>query len=77
MAGMNETASKWEKMMKVKTFTSALKVFHVKEELEGLDAAVNQFIEEKKVKKIISVSDTTTTDNTGASIGIIRVVAYE
>jgi hypothetical protein len=25
---------------------------------------------------VISISDTTTTDDTGASIGIIRVVAY-
>ena len=64
-------------MARVKTFTIPLKVFHVKEELENLDAQVNQFIEENNVKKIISVSDATTTDNTGASIGIIRVVAYE
>ncbi len=64
-------------MAKVKTFTSPLKVFHVKEELESLDATINQFIEANDVKQIISVNDTTTTDNTGASIGIIRVVAYE
>ena len=64
-------------MAKVKTFTSPLKVFHVKEELENLDAAVNQFIEANNVTKVISVADATTTDNTGASIGIIRVVAYE
>ena len=64
-------------MAKVKTFTSPLKVFHVKEELENLDAAVNQFIEANNVTKVISVTDATTTDNTGASIGIIRVVAYE
>jgi len=64
-------------MVKVKTFTSPLKVFHVKEELENLDVTINRFIEENSVRKIISVNDTTTTDNTGASIGIIRVVAYE
>ena len=64
-------------MAKVKTFTSPLKVFHVKEELENLDAKINQFIENNNVSKIISVTDTTTPDNTGASIGIIRVVAYE
>lgn len=64
-------------MAKVKTFTIPLKVFHVKEELENLDAQINQFIDENNVNKIISVTDTTTTDNTGASIGIIRVVAYE
>ena len=64
-------------MARVKTFTIPLKVFHVKEELENLDAQINQFIDENNVKKIISVTDTTTTDDTGASIGIIRVVAYE
>ena len=64
-------------MAKVKTFTSPLKVFQVKEELENLDAQVNEFIEKNHVTKVISVTDTTTTDNTGASIGIIRVVAYD
>jgi len=37
---------------------------------------VNQFIEENKVQKVISVSDTCTTDDSG-SIGLIRVIAYE
>jgi hypothetical protein len=64
-------------MIKVRTFTSPLKVFHVKEELEALDQRVNQFVEENQVKKIISVSDTCTTDDSGASIGVIRVVSYE
>jgi hypothetical protein len=64
-------------MAKVKTFTNPLQVFQVMEELENLDAQVNQFIEKNNIKKIISVGDTTTTDNSGATIGIIRVVAYE
>ena len=64
-------------MMKIKTFTSPLKVFHVKEELEELDRSVNQFIEKNKITTIVSVSDTTTTDDTGASIGVIRVLAYK
>ena len=64
-------------MANVKTFTSPLKVFHVKEQLENLDAQINQFLENNNVTRVISVTDTTTTDNTGASIGIIRVVAYE
>jgi hypothetical protein len=63
-------------MIKVKTFTSPLKVFHIKEELEQLDQTVNRFLEQNKVQQVISISDTTTTDDTGASIGIIRVVAY-
>ena len=62
--------------MKIKTFTSPLKVFHVKDELEKLDSSVNDFIEKNNITSIISVSDTTTTDDTGASIGIIRVLAY-
>ena len=64
-------------MIKIKTFASPLKVFHVKEQLENLDTMINQFIAENKIEKIISVSDTCTTDDSGASIGIIRVVSYQ
>jgi hypothetical protein len=64
-------------MIKVKTFSSPLKIFHAKEELDNLDQAVNQFIQENNVAKIISVSDTCTTDDRGSTMGIIRVVAYE
>jgi hypothetical protein len=46
-------------------------------ELADLDEQVNKFIREKRIKKVVSVSDTTTTDTTGASIGLIRVLAYE
>ena len=65
------------KMAKVKTFTSEIKIFHTVKEIEDLDQQVNKFIKENKVEKIVSVSDTCTTDNTGASIGIIRVIAYK
>lgn len=64
-------------MIKVKTFASPLKIFHAKKELESLDAMVNQFIEDNKVQKIISVSDAPTSDDNGATIGLIRVIAYE
>ena len=64
-------------MIKVKTFASPLKVFHVKEQLKNLDATINQFITENNIGQIISVSDTCTTDDTGASIGIIRVLSYQ
>ena len=64
-------------MIKVKTFTSPLKIFHVKIELEELDMRVNRFIEENNVNKIYSVSDACTTDENGTTIGIIRVIAYE
>ncbi len=63
--------------MKVKTFASPLKIFHARKELEELDRMVNKFIEANKVRKVISVSDTCTTDDSGATIGLIRVLAYE
>ena len=63
--------------MKVKTFASPLKIFQARKELEELDNMVNKFIEENNVQRIVSVSDACTTDDSGASIGLIRVVAYE
>ena len=64
-------------MAKVKSFTSPLKVFHTMEELANLDKMVNDFLATGEVQKIVSVSDTCVTDNSGAAIGVIRVVAYE
>jgi len=66
-----------KKNWKVKTFTTELKIFQTIKELEILDENVNRFIAENKVKKVVSVNDTTTTDNTGATIGLIRVLSYE
>ncbi len=64
-------------MVKVKTFSSPLKIFQAKNELEELDKRVNRFIEENHYNKIVSVNDACTTDEKGATIGIIRVIAYE
>ena len=64
-------------MIKVKTFANELKIFHTMNELRELDDQVNAFLKENKIKKIVSVSDACTTDNTGATIGVIRVLAYE
>jgi len=64
-------------MIKVKSFTSPLRIFHTKEELDALDGAVNTYIAENNVSKVISVSDAFTTDDQGATIGIVRVIAYE
>ena len=64
-------------MIKIKTFASELQIFHTMNELSQLDKQVSDFISKNAVKKVISVSDTCTTDNTGATIGIIRVLAYE
>jgi hypothetical protein len=66
-----------KKNIKVKTFTTELKEFKAMRELANLDEQVNKFIKEKKVKKVVSVSDAATTDTTGASIGLIRVLVYE
>ena len=63
-------------MVKVKTFTSPLKIFHVHNELVELDKGVNEFLQENKIKKVISVCDTTT-NNDGGTMGIIRVLTYE
>jgi hypothetical protein len=63
--------------MKVKTFAVPLKIFKARKELEELDNMVNKFIAENNVQRIVSVSDACTTDDSGASIGLIRVVAYD
>ena len=64
-------------MIKVKTFGSQLKIFHVKEELQELDNTVNDFIEKNKIERVISVSDATTVNADIGTIGLIRVLAYE
>ena len=66
-----------KKKFKVKTFTNEIKIFQAMKELAELDEKVNRFMAENNVKKVISASDTTTTDNTGATIGLIRVLTYE
>ncbi|MBN2554258.1 MAG: hypothetical protein JXB06_15880 [Spirochaetales bacterium] len=63
--------------MKVKTFTSELKPFHTMRELETLDDQVNAFLKENDIRSVVSVSDTCTADDSGATIGIIRVIAYQ
>ena len=64
-------------MTRVKTFSSEIKIFHTMSELNDLDEEVNRFVEESGAKRIVSVSDTCTTGDTGATIGIIRAIAYE
>ena len=63
-------------MIKVKTFTGEIRVFHTMNELHALDDKVNLFIQENNIKKVISVSDTST-QGEGVSCGIIRVLTYE
>ena len=66
-----------KKSLKVKTFTTELKIFQTMKELDTLDDQVNRFITKNKVKRVVSVSDTSTSDDTGATIGLIRVLTYE
>ena len=64
-------------MVKVKTFTSQLKIFQMMKELADLDNHVNDFITENGIKKVISVSDALSTGTDGETIGVTRVIAYE
>lgn len=64
-------------MIKVKTFTQNLEIMKTINELKTLDEQVNKFLKDENVKKVVSVSDTATTNNAGMTMGIIRVVAYE
>jgi hypothetical protein len=64
-------------MVKVKTFAVPLMIFQARNKLEGLDQQVNQFLEDVQAKCVVAVSDTHTTDDSGATMGLIRVVAYE
>jgi len=66
-----------KKKIKVKTFATEVRIFQTMKELEALDEKVNRFVFQNRVKKVVSVSDTTTTDDTGATIGLIRVLTYE
>jgi len=65
-----------KKNWKVKTFTTELKIFQTIKELETLDERVNRSLL-KQSEKVISVSDTPTTDNSGATIGTDRFYTYE
>ncbi len=62
---------------KVKTFGMEIRPLKTMQELSSLDAMVNDFVAGNGVKRIISVSDSPTTDDKGETIGLVRVVAYE
>ena len=63
-------------MIKVKTFGEPLEVFRAHKELIELDTRVNNFIRENGISKVISVSDSTTSED-GKTIGLIRVLVDE
>lgn len=64
-------------MYKVKTFGTELEVFQVHRELEKLDQQVNEFFARNPGFRLVGVSDTPLTADSGATQGMIRVVAYE
>ena len=64
-------------MIKVKSFTTQLKIFHTRNKLDELDKEVGDFIAAREIRKVISISDSATTGNSGETIGLIRVLAYE
>ena len=63
-------------MIKIRTFTTPIKIFATVRELQELDLQVTTFLREEKAEKVFSVSDTTTAGENGETIGLIRTVAY-
>lgn len=64
-------------MVKVKTFGMEIRPLKTNSELKELDEMTNAFIRDNSVKKVVSVSDTATTDDKGETIGLIRVICYK
>jgi hypothetical protein len=64
-------------MIKVKTFTTPIKIFATQRELQELDDHVSAFLNEENTAKVYSVSDTATAGENGETIGLIRTVAYK
>ena len=62
---------------KVRSFGMEIRPMKTMLELHELDAMVNDFVAENGIKRIISVSDSATTDDKGETIGLVRVLAYE
>ena len=62
---------------KVRSFGMEIRPMKTMLELHELDAMVNDFVAENGIKRIISVSDSATTDDKGETIGLVRVLTYE
>jgi hypothetical protein len=67
---------KGARMIKVKTFTTPIKIFATVREIQELDEQVTTFLNEEGADKVFSVSDSTTAGENGETIGLIRTVAY-
>lgn len=64
-------------MVRVKTFTTQLKIFHIMSEISALDDQVNDFIASNGIQTVVSTSDSLTTGSDGETVGVIRVLTYE
>ncbi len=63
-------------MYKVKTFGTDMKMFQVHKELVRLDEEVNGFFAQRPKAELVGASDMPVADDKGATIGMVRVVAY-
>ncbi len=63
-------------MIKVKTFTTPIKIFATVRELQELDEQVSAYLNDEDARDVYSVSDTTTAGDSVETIGLIRTVAY-
>lgn len=63
-------------MYKVKTFGTDAQVFHLHKELEKLDTDVNAFLSSRPGSELVSASDMALTDESGKTIGLVRVIGY-
>ena len=63
-------------MIKVKTFTTPIKIFATVRELQDLDEQVTAYLNDEGADAVFSVSDTATAGDNGETIGLIRTVAY-
>lgn len=61
-------------MFKIKTLGMELRQLKAMHELSELDELVNNFTSKSSIKKVVSFSDVTTTDDKGETIGLIRVL---
>jgi hypothetical protein len=63
-------------MIKVKTFTTPIKIFATVRELQDLDDRVGAFLNDEGATEVFAVGDSTTAGEHGETIGLMRVVAY-
>jgi hypothetical protein len=63
--------------IKVKSFGMEIRPLKTMQELTQLDDVVNKFIAGNGITRVISVTDSPTTDDKGETIGLVRLLTYE